>query len=310
MEMERIDLADESKNQDINHYLHYLNAELGVAKNTALAYKNDLIRFSAFLDDKGIHSFDLKDPSSIFEFLDAERSRGVSMSTTSRYLSSIRMFVRFLAAEKTISSDYTSQVSYPGLWHRLPEFMTEEEVNRFLEAPSSASPLGIRDRAMLELYYATGARVSELTDLKTEGIIFSMKMLRIIGKGGKERLVPFGDEARKALELYLNTVRGVLAARNRSGKPVHVFLSRNGRRLSRDWIFRLVRKYAAESGVSSKASPHVLRHSFATHLLERGADLRAVQELLGHVNISTTEIYTHINPSRLKKVHALFHPRG
>lgn len=232
------------------------------------------------------------------------------MATRARRLSSLRMLVRFLASDRLIARDYASQLKFPNLWKRLPDFLSLEEVEKFLTAPETDTPLGVRDRALLEMFYATGARVSELALLTTKGVNHSLRLLRIQGKGGKERLVPFGETAHEWLQTYLNTVRRSLAERNKSGDPDYVFLSRNGKAINRDWIFRLVRKYAAKAGIASKATPHVLRHSFATHLLERGADLRVVQELLGHVSVSTTEIYTHLDRTKLKSVHSQYHPRG
>ena len=284
--------------------------EVGVAHNTILAYKNDLFLFARFLDEESFFSFDLPDGSKIFDFLDRGRQQGDSPTTRARRLSAIRMLVRFLVSERFIRKDYASQLKFPNLWKRLPDFLTVEEVEKFLEAPKVDSPLGVRDRAILEMFYATGARVSELTQLQMRGVNLSMRLLRIHGKGARERLVPFGDQAHERLVTYLEFVRGSLAARNRFGDPGFVFLSKNGRALTRDWIFRIVKKYADKAGIAAKVTPHILRHSFATHLLERGADLRAVQEFLGHISISTTEIYTHLDRAKLKTVHARYHPRG
>jgi integrase/recombinase XerD len=303
-------LTQKSKFSQINDFLHFLEFQVGVAANTLLAYKNDLVQFALFLEKKSIHSFDLSKGSKIFDFLDQERSQGISMATTARRLSSIRMFVRFLASERIISRDYASQLKYPNLWKRLPDFLTLEEVDQFLASPDVTKPLGIRDKALLELYYATGARVSELTGLTLDGVNLPVRLIRITGKGQKERMVPFGDRASHSLDIYLNTVRDSLVAKNKGERVEHVFLSRSGRPLTRDWVFRIVKKYAIKAGIASKATPHVLRHSFATHLLEGGADLRIVQELLGHVSITTTEIYTHLDRAKLKKVHARYHPRG
>jgi integrase/recombinase XerD len=298
------------KASQIQNFLNYLEVEINVSPNTVNAYRNDLDQFAAYLDAKNILTFDLKDSSIIFDFLDQLRNKGASLSSSARRLSAIRMFIRFLAAEGMISQDYASTLKFPNLWKRLPDFLTFEEVRKFLSAPAQDSPLGLRDRAMLELYYATGARVSELTALKLANVNFPLKLLRIMGKGGKERIVLFGDRAEAWLERYLEEVRDSLAARNRKGDPEFVFLSRNGKPLTRDLVFRVVKKYARQAGIASKASPHVLRHSFATHLLEGGADLRMVQEMLGHVSITTTEIYTHLDRAKLKAVHARFHPRG
>lgn len=303
-------LSSNLKMAQVNDFLHYLSVEVGVAPHTIRAYRTDLTLFARHLDGLGIGDFDLKEPSVIFDFLDQERRSGISMSTSSRRLSAIRMLVRFLASERMIDKDYASQLKYPNLWKRLPDFLTIEEIERFLKAPSPATPLGLRDRALLELYYATGARVSELIDLTMTGMNLHLKMLKIMGKGGKERIVPFGDKALKWVTSYLDVARGPLAAKNPGGDPGLVFLSRAGKRLTRDRVFRLVRLYARQAGIAGKATPHVLRHSFATHLLEGGADLRVVQELLGHVSISTTEIYTHLDRAKLKGVHEQYHPRG
>lgn len=299
-----------SKSEQITRFLHYLDVEAGVSQNTISAYKNDLQRFSGYLDSVGITTFDLKKGSIIFNFIDMERKSGHSMSTSCRRLSAIRMFVRFLAMEGDIPTDYASPLKYPNLWKRLPDFLTLEEVERFLESPDPATPLGLRDRALLETYYATGARVSELIHLKTQAVDFSLRLLRVLGKGGKERIIPFSDRTHHWIEKYMTEARKTHAARNASGDPGFLFLTKSGKALSRDWVFRLVKRYAAQAGIATKASPHVLRHSFATHLLEGGADLRVVQELLGHVSITTTEIYTHMDRSRLKSVHSKFHPRG
>lgn len=303
-------LNSNSKSRQIHAFLHYLEVEAGLSQHTLDAYRNDLTLFSSFLDENGVFTFELEDGGTIFDFLESERQRGLSLSTSARRLSAIRMFVRFLATEGWIASDYASPLRFPNLWKRLPDFLTFEEVDRFLKAPDHRRPLGLRDRALLELYYATGARVSELTDLKLGGLNFTLKLLRLTGKGGKERIVPCGDRALTWLDRYLEKVRPLLASRNSKGDPGSVFLSRTGKPLTRDWIFRSVKRYAGLAGVSGKVSPHILRHSFATHLLEGGADLRVVQEMLGHASVTTTEIYTHLDRTRLKGVHAKFHPRG
>ncbi|MFH2000607.1 MAG: site-specific tyrosine recombinase XerD, partial [Planctomycetota bacterium] len=304
------ELKKKSKTAQIKRFLHYLDVEAGVAQNTLMAYDNDLGLFSKYLDGIGRTSFDLEKGSFVFDFIDMERKAGHSMATSTRRLSSIRMFIRFLAMEGDIPSDYASSLKYPNLWKRLPNFLTFEEVEKFLQAPDVTTPLGLRDRALLESYYATGARVSELIDLKMQRINFSMKLLRVLGKGGKERIIPVGERALQWIQRYISQARKEHAAFNRSGDPGYLFLSRRGKPLARDWVFRIVKRYAKEAGIASKASPHVLRHSFATHLLEGGADLRVVQELLGHVSITTTEIYTHLDRSRLKSVHSRYHPRG
>jgi len=315
----------------IRAFLDYLDVEAGVSPNTLSAYGLDLRKFSAWLRSRKISGFDLDDGRLILDFLDSERKRGLAVHTRSRRLSSIRMFVRFLASENLIRGDYASTIVYPQIWKRLPEFLSTEQVTALIEAPDRSKPLGLRDRALLEMYYATGARVTELITLTLKGLNLSLNYARLMGKGTKERIVPFGDEARNALSGYLAEERprleatgarlapngarlapsgARLAPRGGHGASELVFLSRRGRRLTRDRIFRLVRHYARSAGIRGSVSPHVLRHSFATHMLERGAGLRVVQELLGHSNVTTTEIYTHLDQTRLKKVHRSYHPRA
>lgn len=291
-------------------FLDYLDVEAGVSPNTLSAYGHDLRKFSAWLCSRKISGFDLDEGQLILEFLDNERKLGLSVHTRSRRLSSIRMFVRFLASENLIRGDYASTIVYPQIWKRLPEFLSTEQVATLIEAPDTSRPLGLRDRALLEMYYATGARVTELITLTLKGLNLSLNYARIMGKGTKERIVPFGDQARNALRGYLSEERPRLERTGGRSTSELVFLSRRGRTLTRDRIFRIVRHYAQKAGIRGSVSPHVLRHSFATHMLERGAGLRVVQELLGHSNVTTTEIYTHLDQTRLKKVHRSFHPRA
>lgn len=294
----------------IKRFLDFLDVEAGVSANTLKAYGQDLEKFTEFLHSRSIESYNLETSQPVLDFLHHERQRGLSVRTTSRRLSCIRMFVRFLASENLIPFDYTSTLLSPQLWRYLPEFLSTEEVDALMKAPPATSVLGLRDRALLEMYYATGARVSELIDLRTDGLNLSLNFARVTGKGSRERIVPFGNKARKALKAYMEKSRPALLAVKGSDAPDLVFLSCRGRMLTRDRVFRLVRRYARLAGIERSVSPHVLRHSFATHLLEGGADLRVVQELLGHQDITTTEIYTHLDKSRLKKVHHRYHPRS
>ncbi len=294
----------------INRFLDYLDVEAGVSANTLKAYRKDLDKFADYLMLRSIDSFDLDSSQPVIDFLQHERDHGQSIRTTARRLSCIRMFVRFLATENLISHDYASTIASPKLWRYLPEFLSLEEVEALLTTPPAGTMLGMRDRALLEMYYATGARVSELIDLRIAGLNLSSRFARVRGKGSKERIVPFGTKAQKALTAYLEKSRPRLLDSSSADAPDTVFLSCRGRKLTRDRIFRLVRRYARLAGIARPVSPHVLRHSFATHLLEGGADLRVVQELLGHQDITTTEIYTHLDQSRLKKVHHRYHPRS
>jgi len=301
---------NDSNSHHIKAFLDYLEVEAGVSDHTLKAYDQDLCRFSSYLTSRDIYGFDLRDGHLILAFLQDERRRGLAQRSTARRLSTIRMFVRFLAAEKWIHHDYASTVAYPQLWKKLPEFLALEQVVALCEAPSPESLVGLRDRALLEMYYATGARVSELISMPLEALNLDLQYAKLAGKGRKERIVPFSDRARIQLQHYLKRARATLLQVRGADADHLVFVSYRGKQLTRDRIFQLVRHYARQVGIDGKISPHILRHSFATHLLEGGADLRVVQELLGHSNITTTEIYTHLDQSRLKKVHRKFHPRA
>ncbi len=300
----------EINREEIESFLNYLDIEAGVSPNTLAAYSGDLEKFSKFLISCNVMDFNLEDGRLILDFLQAEREAGYSVRTRSRRLSSIRMFVRFLASENIIPNDYASSVVYPQLWKRLPEFLTVEQIDALMNAPPRDTPLGLRDRALLEMYYATGARVTELINLKFEDINLDLRYVRIMGKGSRERIVPFGNRAKTTLAAYLTKARPSFLAAPGAGAGDNVFLTYRGKKLTRDRIFRLVRLYSEKAGIGGGVSPHVLRHSFATHLLEGGADLRVVQELLGHRNVTTTEVYTHLDQARLKKVHGKYHPRA
>lgn len=235
------------------------------------------------------------------------RDQDLAVATLYRLLVSIKLFHRFLFGEKIISDDVTSVLDSPKLWKTLPEFLTLAEIENMLKAPNGRAPRKVRDKAILELFYATGLRVSELAGLKLGDINTDGKYLRCIGKGNKERVVPIGREALKAHERYLK-VRSKLLRRKENSH--FLFLNQKGTVFTRKGIWELIKKYARQAGIKKSISPHTFRHSFATHLLEGGVDLRIVQELLGHADIATTQIYTHVSKDRLKKVHKEYHPRG
>jgi integrase/recombinase XerD len=240
------------------------------------------------------------------DFLLKERDRGLVPSSVSRELVAVRMFHRFLAQEGRIREDVTAALEAPKLWKHLPECLSIAEVEKILKMPNPRKPEGVRDQALLELLYATGLRASEITALKAVHLNEDLGYLRVIGKGEKERVVPAGRAALKAVRRYVSQVRPRWAG----DRPEDaLFVTRLGRRMSRQAVWAVVKKYAKMAGVRKKIYPHTLRHSFATHLLENGADLRVVQELLGHSDISTTQIYTHVERSRLKAIHQKFHPR-
>jgi integrase/recombinase XerD len=287
-------------------FLDSISIEKGLSKNTRLAYGRDLGRYAAFLKKAKALSPDAVTRQTIMDFLLKERDRGLTPTSVSRALVAVRMFHRFLAEEGRVKEDVTDALETPKLWKHLPEVLSVAEVEELLKAPNARKAPGVRDQAMLELMYAAGLRATEVTLLKVGHLNFESGYLRVSGKGDKERMVPMGRMARKSVERYLKTTRAAWVR----GKPEDaLFVTRAGRRMSRQTVWGILKKYARESRIRKKIYPHILRHSFATHLLENGADLRVVQELLGHSDISTTQIYTHVERSRLKGIHQKFHPR-
>ena len=293
----------------VGSFLDALTAEKGLSRNTRLAYGRDLEQYTAFLLKRKIAAFENVDRRQITEFLLDRKDAGLAASSIARALVAVRMLHRFLAAEGKLREDVTDSLEAPKLWRHLPDCLTVEETARLLAAPNARKPQGIRDRALLELLYATGCRASEIIGLKIGDLNFQTGCVRVLGKGDKERMVPVGRKALEALGQYLSRVRtardGVI---NAPGEAL--FITRLKRSMSRQTVWGLLKKYARQARVDKKIYPHILRHSFATHLLEGGADLRVVQELLGHSDIATTQIYTHVEKSRLKSIHAKFHPRG
>ena len=287
-------------------FLDFLSIEKGLSKNTLLAYERDLRRYLGFMSKRGLVSLNEVNRKEIMDYLLKERDRGLNPSSVARELVAIRMFHRFLADEGRIREDVTDALEAPKLWKHLPECLSIQEMESLLDAPDLREPQGVRDQACLELMYATGLRASELTGLKIGLLNFELGTVRVIGKGEKERIVPMGSSARKSVKRYLDQVRPQWVKQRPEDA---LFVSRLGRKLSRVSVWAILKKYAGDAGIRKKVYPHILRHSFATHLLENGADLRVVQELLGHSDISTTQIYTHIEKSRLKKIHHQFHPR-
>jgi len=288
----------------LEHFLAYLSIERGLAENSLLAYKQDLLKYRDFLKNRlTLSKIKRKD---IMEFLFAEKKKDAASSSIARRLVAIKIFHRFLVKEGELKEDITSALDSPKTWRKLPHFLSLEEVIKMLELPNLRKADGIRDRALLELFYATGLRVSEIAKLKAEDVNLEAGFLKCMGKGSKERIVPLGAKCREALERYLNRVR---VKSFFVSEPV-LFLGRNRGGITRQALWQMIKRYARLAGITRKISPHTLRHSFATHMLERGADLRVVQELLGHSDIATTQIYTHIDKARLKSIHEKYHPRG
>jgi len=294
-------------NELISLYLTYLRAETGAARNTLDAYGRDLGAFDGFLGSRGETEPAALSSDSVLAFLMRERARGQSPASVARALVSIRCFLKFLAAEGHIGSKLIESLDTPSAWERIPDVLSPVDVEALLTAPRRRTPLHVRDRALLEILYATGARASEVVGLTLDRIDLDLGFARVIGKGDKERIVPLGSKARSATGRYLTQARPKLLVDRESDL---LFLTRLGARLRREDLWRIVRKYALEAGIRGKVSPHTLRHSFATHLLAGGADVRDVQEMLGHVSVRTTQIYTHVEADRLRKIHRRFHPRG
>jgi len=288
-------------------FLNYINVEKGLAKNTIEAYRRDLEKFMVFLTKMGVDAFSSVKRADITDFLMNQKDKNLTATTLSRNLVSIKMLFRFLAREKFIKEDVAGIIESPKIWKKLPDALSIEEVEALLDAPDLKTPQGMRDKAFLELMYATGMRVSEAAGLKNVDINMDVGFLKCMGKGQKERIIPLGKKAKEAIALYRDKVRPELTKKN--PQEPHLFVNRFGRKISRQSLWSVVKSCAGKAGVKKRLTPHTLRHSFATHLLERGADLRIVQELLGHSDISTTQIYTHINKDRLKGIHQKYHPR-
>jgi len=290
-----------------DQFLHYLIVEKGLSKNTIEAYGHGLSRFFNDLKEKGVHEIQEIGKFHVRGFLLSLRKRGLSTRTIVRNLVVIRTFFRFLAQEGILGANPIENLESPKVEKNLPEILTLREIEQLLERPDLRTPLGKRDRAMLEMLYATGMRVSELTQLPTHQVSLEGGYVLLYGKGSKERIVPLGSEAIRWVLLYLKESRGVLA---KGKESPFLFINRSGKPMSRQRFWKSLKDYARKAGLRKRITPHLLRHSFASHLLEGGADLRSVQMMLGHADISTTQIYTHVTGERLKKVHQHYHPRG
>ena len=287
-------------------FLDYLKIERGLSSNTVNAYRTDLEKYFIFLKKKGKKSLEEVTKEDIIDFLFSLRETH-AISSIARFFSSIRSFYRFLFREKILKTDPTQLIEYPKLEKKIPGVLNSWEVERLLKTPSLRTSQGIRDRAILEVMYATGLRVSELARLKLKDVNMEIGFLRCQGKGSKERIIPLGRIAKKFLEKYIFDARPKLL---KGKESEFLFLAQGGNPLSRQSIWKMIKKMVKRARIKKEVSPHTLRHSFATHLLERGADLRSVQEMLGHASITTTQIYTHINRLRLKEIHRQFHPRA
>jgi len=293
-------------NKLVERFLTHIQIERGLSENTIISYKQELEKFFNFLDKEKLTALEA-DENVILDFIKAESKRGNSQATQSHIISVLKSFYKFLLIDEKVEVNPVSQIAYPKRWKTLPKYLSIDEVSQLLELPDLNTKLGLRDKAILELMYATGLRISELVNLKLENIYFEESFLRILGKGNKERIVPFGKVASKYIKEYLQKSRPQLL---KQGASEFVFLNRSGNKLTRQGLWKIIKAYGKKIGISKKLSPHVLRHSFATHLVEKGADLRSIQMMLGHSNITTTEIYTYIARDRVKKIYEQFHPRS
>jgi integrase/recombinase XerD len=280
--------------------------EKGLAKNTVEAYSRDLVRLSQFLIAQSVASWEATETLHLRAYLSALRRKGLSPRSIARHIVTVRQFYGFLETEGVVNENPVPAFHLATSGRKLPQTLSGDDVRKLLAQPDLQEPLGVRDQAMLELLYATGLRVSELITLQMQQINFQGNFLTVKGKGSKVRAVPFGKWARQKLLDYVNGARSQLSKRRPSA---FVFINRSGRPLTRQRFWKLIRGHALAAGIEKRVTPHTLRHSFATHLLEGGADLRSVQSMLGHADISTTQIYTHVNGARLKEVHRRHHPR-
>lgn len=291
----------------VEQFINYLSVERGLSMNTLESYRRDLAGFQRFMDQKLKLSLEDALEEHLQAYLVELTQSGKASSTISRNIASIRSFYRFLASENREVKNPAQRIVSPKMEKRLPKVLTEQEIRLLLEQPHVHTPAGCRDKAMLELLYATGLRVSELINMNLHDVNLSAGFTRCLGKGKKERIIPVGEIAQKALHRYIHTARPQLCKESSSSA---LFLNQQGKRISRQGFWKILKKYAYSAKISEEITPHMLRHSFATHLLEHGADLRAVQEMLGHADISTTQIYTHVTRSRMKEAYLLAHPRA
>ena len=290
----------------VSRFLDAVWLERGLSPNTLAAYRADLTALSRWLAERQIAMM-ATTRADLQDFIAWRVHAGARPRSTARQLSSFRRFFRYLVREGVVREDPTAQIAMPKIGRSLPKSLTEEEVEALLSAPVVSDPLGNRDRAMLEVLYATGLRVSELVNLRHGQININQGVIRIMGKGNRERLIPLGEEAMRWLTEFFNGARGEILLERQTD---YLFPTRRGDRMTRQAFWHIIKRYARKSGISKELSPHTLRHAFATHLLNHGADLRVVQMLLGHSDLSTTQIYTHVARERLKEMHSQHHPRG
>lgn len=293
---------------DVSAFRDYLTAERGMAKNTVLAYQRDLVKYQEWVASGGLANYLTPSVRELTNYLGHLKEGGLAATSVARNLIATKMFYRFLRLEERVEQNTVELLSSPRLWERIPQVLSPESVEKLLSAPRNEDRFYLRDRALLETLYATGSRASEVVNLTLADVHLDSSFCKCTGKGSKQRVVPLGAPAISALKIYLQDLRPTLTQADKENP--WMFVSKGGKRLTREMLWILVKKYVRRAGLNAKVSPHTLRHSFATHLLAGGADLRTVQELLGHANIRTTQHYTHVDRTRLQAVHRQFHPRG
>jgi integrase/recombinase XerD len=291
----------------LSRYYNYLLIEKGAAGNTLEAYGRDVKRYINFLEANGLADIQSATPQVVIDFLVQIKGEGLSANSTNRALAALRGFYKYLLQEKVLEESPLTHIELAKVWMRLPDTVSREEMNRILSQPGDATPAALRDSAMLELLYATGLRVSELRSLTMNSINWQVGFLVVMGKGSKERVVPIGKTAYDVVRRYVDQARPLMIKTKTTDV---LFLNRFGGAFTRQGLWKIIVHYAQKAGLQKSVHPHTFRHSFASHLLEGGADLRAVQVMLGHSDISTTQIYTHVTKDRLKEIHRQFHPRG
>ncbi len=292
----------------LDEFSSYLSIEKGLSHNTVSSYRSDLTKFFGFLQEQKVSDLRAVDKNTLEDFITVLNKGKLAARSQARYISSLKHFFKFLLSQGIIGNNPTEKIDTPKLGRSLPQVLTYPEIESILECVDTSNPIGIRDRAIMETLYACGLRVSELINLKRRDLLFDLEVIRVFGKGSKERIVPIGQSAIEWVRHYLEFSRDVLAGGSDT-KDI-LFLNARGRKLTRMGIWKILQRYAILVGLESKMHPHIFRHSFATHLIEGGADIRIVQEMLGHSDVSTTQIYTHLTREYLVEVHKLYHPRA
>lgn len=291
----------------VDQFINYLAVERNLAQNTLMAYRRDLSKYVGFLKLKKVPDPDTVTRQSIVDYMFDQKNMGLTAKSIGRNLAAIKTFHRFLVRERLAKEDPSHLVETPKVWKKIPEVLSMKEVEAIISASNGDGWQALRDKAIIELFYASGMRVSELAELRVENINLEAGYVRCLGKGSKERIIPIGKRAKEAIIMYFKKAKRRIAA---DSIGQHIFVSRLGKKISRQSLWKIIKQYARKAKINREIKPHTLRHSFATHLLEGGADLRSVQEMLGHSDISTTQIYTHVDREKLKRVHQEFHPRG